>query len=349
MTTDVVLREATDEDEGAIAALVAASPDTGAVTFRPRLQVSATQAHDTVHDATVQVVAESTDGTLVGSAALSRGTCRFEGAMVPYALLHSLVVGPEHRRQGIGRALATWRLDRAGEALGEDGVVLANIQQGNAASSANAAGWATSTSARTVVAPVPMRRRPPRGVDGVTLDEAEPGDLEAVAAGICAFSGSHNFGLDWTAERLAAWLASSPFDDPVNHCLVARTRAGDVVAGLALREEGRIRALEVVHMPASVRLANLALHVVPRDGVLRNLAVDRIWFAPGQLRAARALWEHARWAWRERGSDLLVNLDPRGPAWPVVGVRPWSPTTVMRVAVRSARPLDPDRIVDPLL
>jgi len=342
----LVLREASPEDDAAIAAITAASPDGGAVQYRTRDHVPPRLL---VPRDSVAVVAELPGVGPVGAARVSLGRCAFAGELRRYALLGSLVVHPAHRRQGVGAALARWRIAYAEEHAGEDVLVLANIQSGNAASLANAARWSTGLSRPALVAPVPVATREPVVPEGWRMGEAEPGDLEEFAAGLAAFTAGHDLARPWTADSLAAWLADSPLPEPVNHLLVARDTAGRMLAGLALREAGRLRSMEIVRVPPAIRAVDRLLHLLPRDGVLRPLDVDRFWFDEGRPDAARRLWEHARWAWRDRGSVLLTTIDARSPLRLSLGLQPWSPTTTIHVAVRSPVPWDASAPFDPIL
>jgi GNAT superfamily N-acetyltransferase len=342
----VIVREAGPRDEAGLAALAAASPDGGAVAFTPEQHVPAREiARD--HEISECFVAEA-DGVIAGTGRLDIGTCRFEGDDVRYALLSTLRVHPDYRRRGIATELTDQRLRRAAELAGRDVVAVAYIQAGNAASLGNARRWATQIGGRLVVTPVPMRRRPPRPRPGLTVQPAADTELAEIAAAIDASYAGHDFARRWDETRLAGWLAASPFPDPVNHCLVVTDRSGRLLAGLGLHEEGRLFSLVIGHLPAHLRAANAALHVVPRDGRMRNLVADKAWFAPGQLDAARYLWEVTRWEWRGAGTSLLLTHDPRSPVHDVVAARPWLPTTTATVAVRSRRPMHPQTIVEQL-
>ena len=101
-------------------------------------------------------------------------------------------------------------------------------------------------------------------------------------------------------------------------------------------------------MPFQLRAANVLLRIVPPDRRMRNLIVDKAWFAPGQLPAARFLWERTRWEWRAAGTSLLLTHDPRSPVNQVVAARPWLPTTSATIAVRSRRPMRPETLVEQL-
>ncbi|MBB2891566.1 GNAT family N-acetyltransferase [Flexivirga oryzae] len=338
MTFEV--REAGEGDEEAIAALHRASPDGGAVRFRV-----ITHARESGGRSRSVVAVDG--GRVVGAATVSLGDFRYAGQVRPYALLGSLTVDPGHRRQGIGAALARWRIECAEKLSGSEVVVLANIQKGNAGSLAAARRWATAFTSPAVSVPVPMRRRPPGPVDGLTFRSGVD-DLTQIVDGFTAFTADHDFARVFDAESLRAWLTATPVPVPVHHYRVAVDGDGAVVAGLALREEGLLHTMQLVHMPVAIRVANVALRVVPKDGRLRNLGVEHLWFAPGRIDAARALWEDTRWSWRDRGTGLLVTVDPRSPAVGVLRLRPWTPTTSVTTAVRADPPLDPARIFAPL-
>jgi hypothetical protein len=104
----------------------------------------------------------------------------------------------------------------------------------------------------------------------------------------------------------------------------------------------------VEHLPLPLRAANALLRVVPRDGRMRNLVIDKAWFAPGRLDAARYLWEMTRWEWRATGTSLLLTHDPRSPVHQVVAARGWLPTTSATLAVRARRPMLEDTLVEQL-
>jgi predicted N-acetyltransferase YhbS len=342
----VIVRQATPEDHARLAVLAAASPDGGAGGFRSEHHVQPDQvARD--HERSEHFVAE-VDGELAGTARLDLGTCRFEGDDASYALLNSLQVDPGYRQSGVAAELTDARLARATEVAGEDVVTLAYIQAGNPGSLANADRWATQVGGRLVVTPVPVRRRAPRRKPGLTVRPAAPGELEEVAAAIDGWSASHNFARPWDAARLAGWLAASPLTDPVNHYRVVSDQSGRLLAGLGIHEEGRLTSLVIDRLPPFIRAANAVLQVMPRDGRIRNLIVDKLWFAPGRLDAARYLWESVRWEWRTAGSSLLLNHDPRDPVGQVIAFRPWLPTTASTLAVRSRRPMLNETIVEQL-
>jgi predicted N-acetyltransferase YhbS len=347
--TEFLLHEQTSADAAALADLAARTPDGGLISFSGRDHVPWDAASASQHDASVGVVARLVgSGEVVGAARLSFGRCRLAGQVRPYALLSSLSVHPEQRRRGIGSALARWRIDRAVAAWGPDVLLLAEIQAGNVASLSAARSWADEFVGRLVVAPMPMRHRPAPAPSHLVVRPVRANELAQVAGNLERFTAHVELARPYTGDDLAAWLISSPLPQPVNHYLVAADHSGRLLAGIGLREEGRLRSLIVHRMPPAVRAANLALAVVPRDGEMRNLAVDKVWFTPGYADAARRLWDTARWEFRDHSTTIVATYDPRGPLRRVLRTPPWMPTTTVTMAVRSPVPVDRRRLIDAL-
>jgi GNAT superfamily N-acetyltransferase len=337
---NLALREATEADGPAIERLAAASADTGAIRFSPRFARNPVEVARLARPGIRWVLAER-GGELAGGGQVSFGELELEGELRPYALLSTLMVHPSHRRQGVARALTDWRLEQAG-----DRVIVAGIQSSNAGSFANARRWATQVFGALATPPIRMRARSPRL--HVEVREAGGDDWAAAAAGLARFEAGWNLRVPETAAGLEAWAALEPFGMALRHYLVA-VDGGEVVAGASFAEAGRLSSFHVEHLPPALRTLNLALRIVPRDGVMRQVGVARFWHAPGRADAARELFENARWRFRDAGNALLPSLDLRGPLRHVLPLKPWTPRAVSSVAVRSPVQVDESRLLAPLL
>ena len=205
-------------------------------------------------------------------------------------LLYALAVHPDRRRRGIARALTDWRLALARERHGEEVVVLASIQTGNAGSVANARAWARQVFGATVQIPHRVRGRPPvLGSLDVRAPEGE--EWAQAAAGLNAFYAGANLHVPAAAAGLQAWAAASPFPTPFRHYRVAVDR-GEVVAGVEVVEQSRLFRIRVERVPPLLRV--LAIGVLPAGDVLEQALALHLWHAPGRAAAGRTLWEAVR-------------------------------------------------------
>lgn len=344
------LREMSPEDSPALASLITQSPDGGKITFSPRYHLPAFEVYAARHGEMIGVVVEAPDVKgLVGAAHMSFGTCQFEGALRSYALLSGLVVRPDFRRQGIATALAQWRVERAVERSGSETMILADIQAGNTGSTANAKKWANQITGHLVTVPMTMRGKPPHTNSQISVREANSGDLEVIAQNLNTFYEDYNFFRPQTPHNLRAWLGKTPFSQPINHYFVATDSANRLLAGIGIAEEWRLMSLYIEKVPPFIQFANLLLKVIPPDKEMRALQTDMFWFAPGQLEAARQLWQTVRWEWRDRGSSLLANFDPRSPIRQMIQPPAWLPTTSVSLALRAPVPMTEARLLVSLL
>lgn len=206
----ITLRELGPADGPAIARLCAEAPDTGRVSFSPVYKGDAYETLRTLKPGMVGVVAEAAehDG-LVGMGLLEFGRCLVAGRPQPYALLSSLMVHPNFRRRGIASRLARWRVDRAEERLGEDGIILANVQRGNTASRRTAERWTTQVLPPFSAIPFRFRRRPPRPPAGIEVRPVERADLGSFADHLDHFYGEHVLHRPETPDDLGGWLEAT--------------------------------------------------------------------------------------------------------------------------------------------
>lgn len=340
MPVHTTYRPAAPADGPALEALVAATADAGLIGFTDEYQADLLAVHRALADDLHGAVAVRAD-RVVAMALADLHPVRVSGELVTGAYLSHLRVHPGFQRQGVATGLAAWGLEYLA-ALGGPGVVpYAAIMQGNLSLKLAARyGFQATPPIRGGV--VPVRRRAPSIPADLEVRPARPEELPALAEGMNAYYREHNLWSPSAPERLVAFLAREAAGVRPNQLLVA-VRAGRLVAGLSLTDATGLVRMRVARAPWTVRLLGAWLGLLPRSGVLRALTVRRLWFAPGELSAARGLWEALRYSARGRADGLGIAFDPRDPAAAVYRVPVWLPTFPARYLVRAPGELDADR------
>lgn len=346
---EIVLRQLTPADGPAIDRLGRETPDTGAIAFHSVFQHDAYETLMALHPETIGVVAETPDHRIVGMGLVTFGNCQFEGEVRPSGYLNSLGVHPDYRRRGIASRIAAWRVNEARkhfESAEREGVIFAAIQGGNVGSVRAATSWSNQIIEGLMTgAAINVRRKPPKDLDRLEVRPARDDELPQVADAQNGFYRDYNLYSPETATSLREWRSVLLFGERLREVLVAVTASGEILAGLGVMAEGPLITSHVVRMPRALRFANAFLRVVPPDGTVSRLKVDRFWFAPGQLAAARHLWESARWLLRERGNIVMTFFDVKSPIREAIVLPRIMPPMTGSIALHGPVSAEPERWV----
>lgn len=325
MATNILYRPMTENDGPAFAGLSFSAADAGRVAYTANYLIDAYRAVQVIHGDMSGVVATTPDQQRVLGVGLVRyGRCQFEGEVRPFALLNNLIVHPDYRGRGIAAGIENWRLQNVRERLGENAVLLANFQRGNEYPRKTAGAWIKQVIGPTRYVLHKTRPTPPPPLAGVTVRHAREHEYAVFAGALNNFYGSTNLFIPETAASLKEDLARTPFDSPVRHIRVAVDEDGQLLAGMVVLEEYRLKTLEVRNMPAPLKLANRFFQVVPADGILREVYMDRVWYRIRQEEAARYLIESVRWEWQEKANLATVLIDPKGPLKELFPYKMWN-------------------------
>ena len=346
MNTGIAYRQLEDTDGAAFAELSENSPDTGIVGVVPKYHIDAFQEISLNHENVIGVVANTSGFQgIVGAGLIGFGKCFFEDNYVDYALLHSLIVHPEFRRQGIATELANRRYKLALEKIGNDALILAGIQKGNSGSLATSQKWCQQISGIIQSNVVRMRNKPPVHNENITVRLAELNDLDEIIRHQNNFYQNYNFYSPDSPEKLIDWLAQTPFETPFRHYCVAVDSQANILAGLVIKEQYRLVSMQITRMPAWANFINRFLSIVPPDGILKQLSIEKFWFTENRLEEARHLWETIRWEWRDRGSSFVYMFDPRSPISEALRLPRWMPKSSFTFAIGGSKKMSKERLV----
>lgn len=338
MTLDIRLRPLRPSDGDALRQLFVESPDSGRFSIAAKYQIDPYLAVTSLNSQGAGVVAEvqkANGRQIVGLGLVQTGICYLDGRLHPYGLLNSLIVHPDFRQQGVAASLAQWRIGYVQETLGQEAVIMAFIQKGNTASLAAAQKWGGQMNGQYGNSLIGMRGKPPQSVPEWTVREASEDEYAQIAENLNAFYQNYNLYTPQTAQSLKKWLRETPFAQPFRHYYLLEGGRNELLAGCAVAEQSRIVTMNVQRMPAALQLLNQFVKMVPPSGILRQMSVSKVWYAPEQLPAARYLWESLRWQLRDRGSHLLCSYDPRGPIPAVIKPPFWLPKGTSNFVVQN--------------
>lgn len=336
------LRPMQPSDGPALRRLMEDDPESGGMQITTEFQVDPVQAWRTLKPNMTGVVAEAPDGRILGTATVAFEDIQYNGRVLPSAYLENLKVHHEARGQGVGTALANWRVEQGRQRFGNDGVISTTTTTDNVASLNTMKKWATQFFSPMVVSVRPSLKRAPTPPAGLTARRAEPHEYAQIAEKSNRFYAGYQLYSPLSAEGMSATLGV-PFGAYVYD--VVQDRDGRLVAGAMSIIRSAVMVDVVRNMPPLLRFANnRLLGLVPSDGRLSAVEVNSVWFE--RLDAARYLWRHIRHAYREQAASLNCNFDPRSPVAGVFQMRPWHmPKLTLVLALAGPEPMDTSKLV----
>lgn len=341
MTSQVTLRPMTDDDGEAVRHLMEDDPPGQGMRMTTRFLVNPVVAWRTLKpDMTGVVAVAPDDGRVVGVASVSFEDVLYNGQVVPSAFLGNLKVHHDFRRQGIAKALAAWRVRTAEERIGPYGVILTGTSKDNVASQNTMKTWGAELHDQQMLRPRPPIHRQPTTA-GLRVIAPEPTHDEEIIEKANRFYADYQLYTPLTPRRLAEIRDSGA---PVAHYRIVTDGGGAVVAGIMLSLRGLLMVEDVSNVPPPLRVMNVFLRVLPSDGRIRLCEAAYLWYDNPD--AARLLWQHIRWEFRDRASAFGYPLDPRSPLIDLFNFKPWHvPIVNLVIATRGPQPMDVSKYI----
>lgn len=284
---------------------------------------------------------------LIGMGTVRFSRVQFNDQVLPLAFLDGLKVQKEFRGNGLGYQIASWRVQRAREEYGDECVIGTGMLHDNHASHAVASKWCREFAESAFDARfVPTLTRRPRPLAGVQVREIEAEEYEEFADKQNTFYSQHNLYPPRNPDSIADALRVSVEGKKPYRYYAAVDAHGNLLAGAQTWARGLLKSDTVNNLPALLRLLNRVVHLFPSDFIIRDVAVNGLWYESGQLRIAHFLWESLRWLCKDQGTVLAAAFDSRDPAIQVVTLKPWNqPRPKLTFALHGPTPIHRDRLL----
>lgn len=344
-TNKFSLREIQPSDGPGITRLI--TEFDGDLTTRFLVNPYAAIVHGTENRTTgVVVEAEGQDG-FVGMGTVRFSMAQYNGDLLPLAFLDGLKVHKDFRGNKLGHQIAGWRIQKAREELGDPCVIGTGMLHDNHASHAVASKWCTEFIESALDVPiVPVRSRPPRSIPGITVREIEPREYEEFARKQNKYYKQYHLYPPSSPSSIAK-ACSISVEGRQPYCYFAAVdEHHNLLAGAQTWARGMLKSDTVNNPPATLRLLNRFVHLLPPDFTIRDVSLIGLWYEDGQETIAQFFWEMIRWLCRERGTTLTAAFDARDPTAKVITLKPWhQPRPKITVALHAPSALQREQFL----
>ncbi|MEO7841789.1 MAG: GNAT family N-acetyltransferase [Anaerolineales bacterium] len=292
------------------------------------------------------VECDGIDG-LVGMGTVRFGKVQYSGKVLPFAFLDGLKVHKDFRGNGLGHEIANWRVQRAREAYGDQCVIATGMLYDNYASHAVAAKWCREFLESAInVFIMPTRSHPPKSPTGIKVREIEAHEYEEFAVRQNEFYKNYNLYAPSDANSIRNALGVAVDGKKPYRFFAAIDKNGNLVGGAQTWARGILKSDKINDPPQPIRMMNHLLHLFPSDFIIRDINVSGLWHQPGQLNAARFLWEAIRWECKDQGNMITTGFDPRDPVRQAVTLKPWhQPRPLITLALQSPTLINRDNLL----
>ena len=337
MTEVTTYRLVKPEDSQALEKLIAVTADIGSIGFTDDYQADFLAVHRGLAEELHGVVAvrnEEIIGMVIGEVRW----VQLAGQVKPGVYISHLRVHPDYRRQGVAQGLSDWSLEYITDLFRSDMVLYGAIMAENVSLKlANRYGFQATEPIQGGI--VPMRKRPPASISGLTVRPSKRSELPDIVEGMNAFYHEHNLWSPVSVDTLTEFLGQEVAGAKPNQLYVV-VRGGKILGGLSLSDRTNLVRMRLIHAPWYVRLLGGWVDLLPSSGILNALTIRQVWFRGGELDSTRYLWDSLRYDLREQGNCMGIAYDPRDRLADVFQIPFWLPMFKARYLVRASAPLE---------
>jgi predicted N-acetyltransferase YhbS len=284
---------------------------------------------------------------LVGMGTVRFSKVQFNDEVLPLAFLDGLKVQKEFHGNGLGYQIASWRIQKAREELGDQCVIGTGMLHDNHASHAVASKWCREFAESALdVRFVPMLTRKPKSLAGVDVREINSAEYEEFTHKQNTFYRQYNLYAPGSPDSILNALGVSVEGKKPYRYFAAVDIHGNLLAGAQTWARGLLKSDTVNNPPRFLRVLNKVVHLLPPDFTLRDIAVSGLWYESGHIKIAQFFWEMLRWECGDQGTILTAVFDSRDPAMNVVTLKPWNqPRPKITLAIHGPAPIQRDRLL----
>lgn len=347
---EITVRQMKAEDGGGIKELCVASPDTGSYSYYPDFHINPCDGLSSQYPDNAGVVVTHSSHGVIGVGDSIYGRCRFNGGMRDFAYLKAYHVHRDFRRYKAGTRINRTLEEMARKNVGNDVLILGSVQTDNVPQQrmlAKSSGWRINTLFNSGL--FSLKKRKPWGGRDWTIESVGPSmenEIDRITEGLNSFYRDYNLYEPQTSGTFSRWLSNTLFETPFIHYYIVKDNRGNILAGMGVVEEYRVRTFVACEIPFKIKAANLLLKIIPKNNVIRQLIGAKIWFAEGEEAAGKYLFDYIRYHWREMGDIFVCHYDPRSPLAKMLALPKWRP----RVEYYSMGPeIMDDRLICPII
>jgi len=326
MSYNFKYREMTPDDGDNIKDLCKESPDTGSYSYYPDFHINPYHGLSSQYPDNLGIVVECDDHdgvVAVGDSIF--GKCFFNGKIRNFAFLKAYHVHLNYRRYKIGTGIQNNLVKMAQQKKGDDVLITGVVQTDNIGQIKMLKKTGVKVHNMFHSGIFSLSKSQPKHNNNYNVERAETKDYEEIANNLNNFYQGYNLYEPQTAESLNAWVENPICSVPFCHYYIVKDKKDNILAGIGIVEEYRVRTFVVIDYPFKMKIVNPLLNIIPNDNIIRQLIGVKIWYKEDSLEAGQYLFNTVRWKWKDMANIFICHYDPRSTISKMIKLPKWRP------------------------